>query len=204
MTAALSRGDSLEEGQSEQRAAILNAALDLLRDEGAAGLRVRSVAAAAGCSTTGVYTWFGGKNGLVEAIYVEGFQRFGEALDSVSHGAPREVVRARAFEYREWAIANPTHYQVMFGSLVPGFEAGPDALRIAAGTFVALADAVKAAMDAGDFTPDDPAAVAYYLWAGIHGYVELELAGHCPITGRPAKQLYEQGVHHLVAGITAR
>ena len=204
MTAVLSRGGSLDDGHSTQREAILRAALELLRAEGAAGLRVRTVAAAAGCSTTGVYTWFGGKNGLVEAIYVEGFQRFGEALDRVSNlDDPTAIVRARAIRYREGAIANPTHYQVMFGGLVPGFEAGAEALAIAARTFFALADAVRAAMDAGAFAPDDPAAVAYHLWAGIHGYVELELAGHCPIVGRPADELYERGVDLLMSGVTA-
>lgn len=205
MTAVLSRASSPDDGHSGQREAILLAALTLLREEGASGLRVRRVAEAAGCSTTGVYTWFGGKNGLIEAIYVEGFQRFGEALDRVSHlDDPRAVVRARAFRYREWAIANPTYYQVMFGGLVPGFEASPAALEIAAPTFAALVDAVRAAMDAGEFAPGEPAAVAYHLWAGIHGYVELELAGRCPITGLPPEELYEHGVHQLLAGVAAR
>ena len=46
-----------------------------------AALTVRNVAAAAGCSTTGVYTYFGGKDGLVDAIFVDGFEKFDAALD---------------------------------------------------------------------------------------------------------------------------
>src|SRR4051812_15889204 len=68
------------EARPDARAAILAAALRILQHEGAGALTVRSVASGAGCSTTGVYTWFGGKNGLVEAIFVDGFQRFGAAL----------------------------------------------------------------------------------------------------------------------------
>src|SRR5262245_7208073 len=97
------------EEPSAQRDAILAAALMLLRRDGEAGLRVRTVAAAAGCSTTGVYTWFGGKHGLIEAIYVEGFEAFKAELRAVPPGpSPLAHVRALAHRYRAWAVTDPT------------------------------------------------------------------------------------------------
>ena len=91
----------------------------------AAALTVRNVASEAGCSTTGIYTYFGGKNGLVEAIFVEGFESFDAAtapfmeVDDLAGGC-------RA--YREWALANPTQYMVMFGRAVPDFVPSGDTL----------------------------------------------------------------------------
>src|SRR3954467_13282778 len=50
-------------------------ASELLSKEGASGLSVRRIAAAAGCSTMGLYSRFGGKDGVVDELYAEGFVR---------------------------------------------------------------------------------------------------------------------------------
>ena len=156
--------------------AILGAAVDILHRKGAGALTVRSVATLAGCSTTGVYTWFGGKNGLVEAIFVDGFRRFGLALDaariSPDPGEPRDLANA----YRRWALQNPTHYMVMFGRSVPDYEPSPEALVAAMATFEMLVAATTAAINRGELA-GQPRNVAHHLWATIHGYVSLELAG---------------------------
>jgi AcrR family transcriptional regulator len=69
-----------EGADDDTRARILDAALRLLADEGHAALTVRRVATEAGCSTIGVYTWFGGKDGLIDALWTEGFASFAAAL----------------------------------------------------------------------------------------------------------------------------
>ena len=64
----------------DPRSAILEAALEILKAQGHEALTVRKVAERAGCSTIGVYTWFGGKDGLVDAILIDGFRAFAGAL----------------------------------------------------------------------------------------------------------------------------
>jgi len=165
---------------------------------------LRSVAAAAGCSTTGVYTWFGGKNGLVEALFVEGFERFGSALLTGQHEqSPVAEVRALAHRYRAWALDSPTHYQIMFGGLVPDFRPSEAASVFSLTTFDILVDAVRVAIDAGEFADDDPAAVAFHLWAGIHGYVELELAQRCGIVPIAPDRLFDRGLELFLSGVRA-
>lgn len=160
----------------DPRSAILAAAVDILHREGAGALTMRSVASAAGCSTTGVYTWFGGKHGLVEAIFVDGFQRFGDAQRQAQDTAGSESDLVRLGEaYRDWALANPTHYMVMFGGAVPDFVPSDHARAAALVTFERLVTATDSARtDLG--IDGEPTEVAYHLWAGIHGYVSLELA----------------------------
>ena len=161
----------------DSRSTILAAAIEIISHEGAGALTVRSVAKAAGCSTTGVYTWFGGKNGLVDAIFIDGFQRFGQALTSTrKRSAPIEHVRALSLSYRSWALANPTHYMVMFGGAVPDHIPSEAAMVAARATFDQLVDAVAVASQHVTFA-SDPEQVAHHLWAGIHGYVSLQLAG---------------------------
>jgi AcrR family transcriptional regulator len=128
------------------RTRLLQAALDVLQRDGASGLTVRNVTAAAGCSTTGIYTYFGGKHGLVEALYLDGFRSFDRAVSALLDA---DRLEDAGREYRRWALANPTHYLVMFGRVVPDFVPSPAAMEEAARSFDALVRAVARA-GAGD------------------------------------------------------
>ncbi|MEO6493454.1 MAG: TetR/AcrR family transcriptional regulator [Ilumatobacteraceae bacterium] len=158
------------------RSVLLTAALSILGEQGAGAMTVRSVATTAGCSTTGVYTWFGGKAGLVEAIFIDGFQNFGEAIRAAApDGTDAKPLSGMALAYRLWALANPTQYLVMFGAAVPDYQPSDEAIAIAIATFEDLVVATRASMDVLnlDGTARD---IAHHLWAGIHGYVSLELS----------------------------
>src|SRR5829696_3459960 len=94
-------------GATTQRETLLDAALGLLEERGPGALRIRDVAAAAEQSTMGVYTHFGSKQGLLERLYLHGFERLEERLDSVpsdAHG--REALLAFASAYRAFALDN--------------------------------------------------------------------------------------------------
>ncbi len=172
------------------RRVVLDAALTVLARDGAAGLTVRAIAAEAGCSTTGVYTYFGGKHGLVEAIFVDGFDSFRETL-AARYDAGDLLGSGRAF--RRWALDNPTHYLVMFGSAVPDFVPGDEAMATAQAAFDDLVEAVAAT------GAPDPYAMAYRLFATVHGYVMLELMGMGPADGRQLDELYEVGLEGCIA-----
>src|SRR5918993_359272 len=77
-------------GQEALRRALLDAASGLLLEEGPGALTMRRVAGAGGCSTTVLYTMFGGKEGLADALYREGFERLGHPLGVA--GASLEVL----------------------------------------------------------------------------------------------------------------
>ena len=63
--------------------AILRAASDLLAAEGPGALSVRRIAAAAGCSTMGLYSRFGGKDGVVDELFAEGFEHLCAAMQGL-------------------------------------------------------------------------------------------------------------------------
>src|SRR3954452_15631586 len=154
------------------RETLLDAALRLLKERGPGALRIRELAAAAKQSTMGVYTHFGSKQGLLEQLYLHGFERLEERLNSVpSDGqGPQELV-AFALAYRQFALDEEALYGLMFERAAPDFVPS-DASRMAAlTTFEMLASRVA------DWRPDftDPAADAHLLWATMHGLVSIEL-----------------------------
>ena len=170
-------------------ATLVRAALTVLQRDGAAALTVRNITAEAGCSTTGIYTYFGGKQGLVEAIFVEGFESFDR---TVQPQLLADDLPAAGRAYRRWALANPTQYMVMFGRAVPDFLPSAEAQQRALQSFGDLAEAI------GRVAPgDEYFERAYHVFATVHGYVMLELAGMGPPTREDSDQLYERAITAL-------
>ncbi|WP_426363755.1 TetR/AcrR family transcriptional regulator [Streptomyces sp. E-08] len=166
-------------GQNAVRTTILDRAIALLVAEGPAALTMRRIATDIGASTKVLYTMFGGKEGLLDALYREGFARLRRAQERVPRGDdPLAHLTALGAAYRNHALAEPAYYRVMFEQPVPGFRPGPEALAVAGTAFEASTAAVAACMAAGALRPGDPRELAKILWAASHGAVSLEIAGH--------------------------
>ena len=102
--------------------ALLAAAARLLTEEGPEALSVRRVAAEAGVSAMGVYSRFGGKQGLVEALFLDGFARLQQVLAAVPRtGDPVEDLLEGSRRYRRFALESPAAYAVMFSRAIPEF-----------------------------------------------------------------------------------
>src|SRR5690606_1361021 len=140
--------------------------------DGERAFTVRNIAREAGCSTSGVYTWFGGKGGLVDAIFVEGFESFDHEL-APAYAADDLLAAGRA--YRRWAQANRTHYLVMFGRAVPDTVPGAEALARGYRSFLDLVALVRRIRP--DLHEDEAFGWAYHVNATTHGYVMTEIAG---------------------------
>lgn len=182
------------------RALLLDAAGRLLAAEGAGALTMRRVAAEVGCSTTVLYTLFGGKDGLAAGLYREGFERFGRRLAALPPG-PDPLTRLYAISaaYRESALAEPNYYRVMFLGAIPGYVPDDAAVAAGAATFTYLIDAVRDCMDAGVYRPGDPAAVAEVLVAAGHGVISFELTG----VFTPSAERYAAAAHAVIAWFVA-
>lgn len=174
---------------ADMRSELVAAALTVLQREGAAGLTVRSITNEAGCSTTGVYTYFGGKHGLVEAIFLQGFDSFDTAVDP---GLDVGDLAAAGRAYRRWALDHRTQYMVMFGRAVPDYVPSDAARARALESFARLADGVRRAAPGDDF-----AERAYHLFATVHGYVMLEMAEMSAATASESEALYERALTTL-------
>jgi AcrR family transcriptional regulator len=159
-------------------AALLEAAADLLDAEGPDALSVRRIAAAAGVAPMGVYNHFESKFGIVDALFMQGFARLSEALDTAGQGNdPYEALRECGRRYRALALAHPMVYQIMFLRAVPGFEPSERAIECAGDAFSKLVAAVERAIAARVIVESPPFETARMIWASIHGWMALELMG---------------------------
>jgi AcrR family transcriptional regulator len=189
------------------RDVILAAALEILRKDGHAALTVRRVAERAGCSTIGVYTWFGGKDGLVDAILVDGYRSFALALRrSKPIPGPLGGLVGQARAYRTWAMKHPTSYRVMFMQAVPGHSPGVEAAAEGLVAYETLLREVQREQLSGSIAESDADGVALTVWGLVHGLVSIELASaEPPVTNRGRnlhRRSYDLALRLMVRGLS--
>jgi len=163
------------------RLKLLDRAGELIAEDGPKALSLRKLAAGAGTSTTAVYSLFGSKPDLVNALYAEGFRRFGLRMAGTElTGDPVDDLVALGSAYRASALADPHLYGIMFTKSIPGFEPDADTDKRARETLEPLLEVIRAAIAAGVFVDVPPETVAVGAWAFVHGLVSLELSGNLP------------------------
>ncbi|MFP5318418.1 MAG: TetR/AcrR family transcriptional regulator [Acidimicrobiia bacterium] len=155
--------------------ALVEAAERILASGGPEALSVRRIAAEAGVAPMSVYNRFGGKNGIVEQLYIRGFDELAGAARGVDEDDAGAAVIACGEAYWRFAMDRPATYAVMFDRAVAGFEPSPDAWSHAAAAFGELVAHVRRAMAAGAVADGDPVDVAQQLWESLHGLVSLTL-----------------------------
>lgn len=164
----------------------MEAAIQLLAEEGPEALVLRRVASAADVSTMAVYSRFRCKAGLLDAVYLAGFDRLEQSMSAANQGSdPLTRIVNLALAYRRFALANPALYSLMFERMIgfdPPVELRADALGA---TFSLVVSAMTSAMENSDIEVESPLMGAYTVWTAAHGTVSLELthAGRAPLPG---------------------
>lgn len=157
------------------RAALVAAALPLLREVGPAGLSLRAVARAAGVSAMAPYRHFRDKDALLAAVATHGFALFAARLEAALAAASgaRAALIEQGVAYVTFACAERALFRLMFGPLIAGAKARATLHQGGAPAYAALERAV-AAMVA------DPArrpAVTLSCWSVAHGLACLLVDG---------------------------
>lgn len=166
---------------SNRREELLAAAEDILSTQGVHALSLRDIAARSGHSTQGVYTEFGGKPGLIDALYREGYARLARALADVEASLPPlERVSAAAHAYRSSALASPHLYDLMTSNPVAEYLPPPASRAEAEATFDVLVSAIRDAIDAGELKAESARRIAHLLWTVGHGHLSLVIHGMQP------------------------
>ena len=176
---------------------LLDVARSILETQGPGGLNVRSIAKSAGVSTMAIYSRFGGKDGVVDALYAEGFSLLAGAQEAALGGAAASAgdrVLTMCLVYRDIALAHRGHYQIMT-TPPSGFQPSGGGRTAARRTFDLLTEAVAACRgmrkkDARDF--------AYGLFGLCHGIVSLEILGFAELTPNPSVA-YKAAVKRAIA-----
>jgi AcrR family transcriptional regulator len=178
--------------------ALLDATRDIFVNEGIKGLSVRRVAQQAGCTTMAVYSRFGGKEGLLGALFDEGFDRLLDAQRAVDAGLPAAArVSALCRAYRHTAQQFPHHYALMLGQFSGEHQPSPDSSAKAMATLQCLTDAVAACLRPAKTRSARAVEIANRLFAYCHGWVCLERVGFFGESSQ-SDQAFDGGVSALL------
>ena len=181
--------------------ALLKAADTLLASEGASALTVRRIATEAGMSTMNVYSRFGGKDGVVEHLFLHGFSLLADAMLEVPEtDDPMLDLSICGAAYRRFALDHATLYSVMFERVVADYVPTPEAQTAAMGTLHLLAARLQRTMDAGILRPMDATHAAAIVWSTCHGVISLQLK-HLGVAYVDWQQVYNDATGAVIVGL---
>jgi AcrR family transcriptional regulator len=168
------------------RRALLDEALRTIQTYGVEQLTLRTVGERLGVSRSALYRHFADKQALLAAVGKEGFSMLRQATADAweRHGRGRIGFQAMGQAYVRFAVANPSHYRVMFGGFLQSAAKDDHFVAEAKAAFQVLVDALVEQQNAGDIRPDDPVLMGHFVWALFHGTAMLFIDGQLPETAQ--------------------
>ena len=182
------------------RRRLVARAAKMLAEHGPSGLALRQVASAEGTSTTAIYSMFSDRAGLMHEVGRTAARSFVAAQRAVPvTDDPYADLFNLGRAYRGWALENPTLYLVLMTPPEPTMRMeGPLPQASSAGP---LRDVISRLVTAGIFPPVDPNLILALIWASVHGFVSLELAGYYqPVTPEKLDYMYEAQLAAIARG----
>ncbi|MEM6341122.1 MAG: TetR/AcrR family transcriptional regulator [Pseudomonadota bacterium] len=187
------------------KAALVDAALQLIEQKGPTGFTLSEAAKQAGVTPAAVYRHFEGREDLIAEAARQGYEVFADLMEyAYQSGQPSALAafEATGRAYLAFARKYPGHYIAMFESGI-SVNRTPELANVAARANEVLE---KAAMDLSEHIPEEkrPPATMFsaHIWAMSHGVVEL-FARNSP--GRaspfPPDDLLETGIGIYLRGL---
>ncbi|MBG0567883.1 TetR/AcrR family transcriptional regulator [Actinoplanes aureus] len=93
-----------------------------------ANLSLRAVARDLGMASSAVYRYFASRDELLTALIIDAYDAVGDAAEQAAAAAPTPLDKwlAACHAARDWALANPPEWALIYGSPVPGYQAPQD------------------------------------------------------------------------------
>lgn len=200
--------------------AIKETAWRQIAESGAPSLSLRAIARDLKITAPAIYNYFPSRDDLVTALIIDAYRDFGDAQLTAVNAVPETDLPGRLAAagnaYRAWAVANPEHYQLIFGTPIPGYVAPEETSPAAARSLSALVSVLEALRIQNrlfvkremEIDPSSLAAfeqwkkvgadahiqsfsIALIIWARVHGLVSLEISKALPCFGPSPAELYQ-------------
>ncbi|MGY0019975.1 TetR/AcrR family transcriptional regulator [Streptomyces sp. cg35] len=207
-----------ERYRAQVRAEVKEHAWEQIATAGASALSLNAIAKQMGMSGPALYRYFAGRDELITELVRDAYQSLADTFRETTEAAgSRADLTALAHALRDWALADPHRYFLVYGTPVPGYHAPDDITAIASAIMATLLDACAALPDTAppaafdthieahrqwaDGHPAPPAALhrALSVWTRLHGVLSLEAAGHFTGMGFDPGQLFEAELQDLLA-----
>lgn len=191
------------------RDTLIDAAIQLVEEGGPDNVSVREAAKRAGVSPGAPFRHFQSKTALLTAVAEQAMNRLTEAvanaLSEVDSADPIVAFEAIGQGYLEWAIGNPTHFQIISSRTLIDFDAS-DSLR---GQNEAIRrkmiDLLTQAQHQGRLAANtDFDHLVLAARAFVYGLARMVVDGHFPEwhPSEPPSLAVRKAVHLFISGMT--
>ena len=178
------------EQHGDVRRLVLDAAIAIIKLEGADSLSMREVARRAGVSHQAPYHYFGDRSGIFAAISEEGFIGLAQAFRDV-HETEMPAAKAGFIAYLNFSREHIGHFRVMFRNDICGVITHASTQTAADSAFEELRLMV-ARITGPEIDPNNAFTFATMLWSLSHGLATLVIDGPLPNKVPPGTNLEDQ------------
>ncbi len=116
-----------ERVRRELTSEIKEVALTQLASGGGAALSLRAIAREMGMASSALFRYFRNRDALLTALIIDSYSSLAEAAEAAEAGVHQGSVEDRWMAIcrgvRNWAVAHPNQYALIFGSPIPGYAA---------------------------------------------------------------------------------
>jgi AcrR family transcriptional regulator len=175
----LSPKERRERNREEMKNAILEAARQVMREEGVAALNLQEVARRVGVRAPSLYEYFSGKMALYDALFRLGVRLFAERMRSLNESTDSFWARYRAGleNYMTFAQVYPELYQLVFERPVPGFVPSEESMTESRQLLAMSDEIVEKGIERGSIALGITVSQARDLFiAMMHGLTALHMA----------------------------
>jgi len=226
----MTRREKLRQNTLEEIKAI---ARRQMAENGTAAISLKSIARAMEISGPALYRYYASRDELVTALIVDAYNDLAGAMERAPAGFDREDYGGRllaaVLAYREWALAHPIDFQLIFGNPIPGYHAPAEVtLPAASRSFAVILNILSDAAQAGVLKPQpgqvdlppglraafnprpggetpDQTGPAVYIdlvgWSRIHGIIMLEMFHHIQGVVSDTGLFYRHEVDQLLSSV---
>lgn len=179
-----------------------------LAEGGRAGVSWRGIAREVGLDPASLYTYFDNLDDLFTALLLDSYGALAASVEATEAAGRRRAPRRRLLDlvrtYRDWALAHPSQYNLLFTDQIPGYAAPPDGPTVDAQ--VRVFDPFRRALDdelGTSFAASTALSVTQErqllgLFGLLHGLVALEVNHHLDWTRTSREALLLDQVGRLV------
>jgi AcrR family transcriptional regulator len=168
--------DRIQRLKDETRTKILDASLQIVKQEGWPALSMRKIADAIEYTAPIIYEYFSNKDAILLELTRHGFLHLTKKLTAAKaqHEQPEKQLEAMWMAYWNFAFAEKELYQVMFGVDVNCCELC-EILPEAEMPYTIISEVIEQLMVDSKPTEDEVCAKYYTFWSVVHGLVSINM-----------------------------
>jgi AcrR family transcriptional regulator len=156
--------------------AIIEAAIEIIQNEGIKMLSLRNVSREIGVSHSALYRHYKNKEGLIVSLALNGFQQLTQIMDKSIEkfpDDPQAQLKEIGKKHIGFAVNNSIYYRLMFGDYITNKTEYPDLFKAYDVCFGKLIEVLMQCTNGNNNKKGSYRITAISIWSLLHGYSSL-------------------------------